>query len=141
MVLRQICSTLFVLEQTNGNQFVQSYAPTFYVQQGLGDTSFTYAMLGQAVGAIGCAAGIFLFDITGRRPLMIYASAVCAFLLYLGSGLGTIGNPNTNEVNTLVACFILLPAFTRISASNTAFLTGSEIGGVRMRKKMMVSCP
>lgn len=29
---KQICATLFILEQTNGNQFVQSYAPTFYVQ-------------------------------------------------------------------------------------------------------------
>lgn len=118
---------------------VQSYAPTFYVQQGLGAMSFTYAMIGQAIGVVGCAFGIVLFDITGRRPLMIYASTVCAFLLYLGSGLGTIGNPNTNETNTLVACFILLPAFTRISASNNAFLTGAEIGGVRMRKKIMVS--
>lgn len=118
---------------------VQSYAPTFYVQQGLGAMSFTYAMIGQVVGVVGGGAGIVLFDITGRRPLMIGASLVCAFLLYLGSGLGTIAMPNDNETNTLVACFILLPAFTRISASNCAFLTGSEIGGVRMRKKTMVN--
>lgn len=96
-------------------------------------------MIGQVVGVVGGGVGIVLFDITGRRPLMIGASLVCAFLLYLGSGLGTIAAPNNNETNTLVACFILLPAFTRISASNCAFLTGSEIGGVRMRKKTMVS--
>jgi MFS family permease len=127
-----------VLEQTNGNQFVQSYAATFYVQQGLGSLSFTYATIGQVIGVVGCAIGVLLFDITGRRPLLIYGSIVCTFLLYLASGLGTIHDPNQNEVNTLLACFMLLPAFTRISASNNAFLTGAEIGGLRMRKKIMV---
>jgi len=101
--------------------------------------AFTYTTTGQVVGVVGAAAGIILFDITGRRPLMIYGSVVCTFLLYLASGLGTIHDPNESEKNTLLACFILLPAFTRISASNTAFLTGAEIGGLRMRKKTMVS--
>lgn len=130
---------MFVLEQTNGNQFVQSYAATFYVQQGLGDKSFTYTTIGQVVGVVGAGFGVLLFDIAGRRPLFIYGSVVCTFLLYLASGLGQISQPNQNEANTILASFILLPAFTRISASNTAFLTGAEIGGVRMRKKTMVS--
>lgn len=125
----------------NGNQFVQSYAATFYVQQGLGAMSFTYSMIGQVVGVIGCAIGILLLDITGRRPLLMVAGAMCWFLLYLASGLGTIRSMNQNGVNTELACFMLLPAFTRISASNTAFLTGAEIGGVRMRKKTMVCTP
>ncbi|KAH8811051.1 hypothetical protein F5884DRAFT_819467 [Xylogone sp. PMI_703] len=132
-----ISATLFVLEQTNGNQFVQSCAATFYVQQGLGSMSFTYTMIGQVVGVVGCAIGIILLDISGRRPTFIYGSAICAFLLYLASGLGTIHPLNQNASNTLLACFMLLPAFTRISASNNAFLTGAEIGGVRMRKKIM----
>lgn len=135
----QIACTLFVLEQTNGNQFVQSYAATFYVQQGLGSKSFTYATLGQVVGVVGCAAGLILFDISGRRAMLIYGSAVCTFLLFLASGLGQSTNPSQSNVNTIIACFIINPAFTRISASNCAFLTGVEIGGVRMRKKIMVS--
>jgi SP family sugar:H+ symporter-like MFS transporter len=135
----QISATLFVLEQTNGNQFVQSYAATFYVQRGLGDMSFTYTTIGQVVGVVGCAVGLFLFDITGRRPLFIYGSAVCTFLLYLASGLGTVQHLSQDGANMILACFILLPAFTRISASNNAFLTGAEIGGTRMRKKIMVS--
>lgn len=125
----------------NGNQFVQSYAATFYVQQGLGAMSFTYSMIGQVVGFVGCAIGIFLLDVTGRRPLLIGAGAMCWFLLYLASGLGTIHSMSQNGINTELACFMLLPAFTRISASNTAFLTGAEIGGVRMRKKTMVCTP
>ncbi|KAJ5097379.1 hypothetical protein N7456_008100 [Penicillium angulare] len=132
-----ISATLFILEQMNGNQFVQSYAATFYTQQGLGAMSFTYTMIGQVVGVVGCAVGILLLDITGRRPLVIYGGAMCWFLLYLASGLGTIHPLNQNETNTELACFMLLPAFTRISASNTAFLTGAEIGGIRMRKKTM----
>ncbi|CAL5865892.1 uncharacterized protein PFLUO_LOCUS98 [Penicillium psychrofluorescens] len=132
-----ISATLFVLEQMNGNQFVQSYAATFYVQEGMGPMSFTYSMVGQVVGVVGCAIGLVLLDISGRRPLLIYGSAICTFLLYLASGLGTVPSMNQNEVNTTLACFILLPAFTRISASNNAFLTGAEIGGVRMRKKIM----
>lgn len=101
--------------------------------------SFTYAMIGQVVGLVGCAIGIFLLDIVGRRPLLIYGSAVCWFLLYLASGLGTVHSLNQSEINMEIACFMMLPAFTRISASNIAFLTGAEIGGIRMRKKIMVS--
>lgn len=101
--------------------------------------SFTYTMIGQVVGLVGCVIGIFLLDVTGRRPLLIYGSAVCWFLLYLASGLGTTHHMNQNEINTEIACFMMLPAFTRISASNIAFLTGAEIGGIRMRKKIMVS--
>lgn len=103
--------------------------------------SFTYSTVGQVVGIVGCGIGLVLFDISGRRPLMIGGSMVCTMLLYLAAGLGTIpaSRLNQNESNMILACFILLPAFTRISASNNAFLTGAEIGGVRMRKKTLVS--
>lgn len=134
-----ICATLFAIQQNNGNQFVQSYAATFYVDQGLGPMSFTYNMIGQAVGIVGCLAGTLLFDITGRRPLFVYASCVCVLLLYLGAGIGDTPDPNQTETRTMVSCFMILPFFTRISATNCAFLTGAEIGGVRMRKKIMVS--
>lgn len=137
--MQKISATLFVLEQTNGNQFVQSYAATFYVQEGLGSMSFTYSTIGQVIGVVGCGIGLALLDITGRRSTMIGGSFVCCLLLYLAAGLGTAQHINQNESNTILACFMLLPAFTRISASNNAFVTGAEIGGVRMRKKTMVS--
>lgn len=121
----------------NGNQFVQSYAPTFYVQQGLGAMSFTYNLLGQVVGFVGCFIGLVLLDLTGRRPLFIYGSAITGFLLFLAGGLGLSTQRDSNRANTIVACFILQKAFSRISATNCAFLTGAEIGGVRFRKKIM----
>lgn len=135
-----IVATMFCIQQSNGSQFVQSYAATFYVEQGLGAMSFTYNMIGQAIGVLGCFVGMLLFDISGRRPLFIYGSCVCLFLLYLASGIGgSSENPNEVETRTMVSCFMILPFFTRISGSNCAFLTGAEIGGVRMRKKIMVS--
>ena len=137
--IAQIAATIFVVEQMNGNQFVQSYAATFYVQEGLGSKSFTYATVGQVVGVVGCVFAVLSFDIIGRRPLFICGSVACAFFLYLAAGLGLKPNPNQNEVNTIIACFTLLAASTRISAGTICFLTGAEIGGVRMRKKIMVS--
>lgn len=103
--------------------------------------SFTYNTIGQTVGFVGCAIGLVLLDITGRRVLLIYGSCFCAALLYIAAGLGTIANPNQHQANMLITCFMLLPAFTRVAASNNAFLTGAEIGGVQMRKKIMVRVP
>ena len=121
----------------NGNQFVQSYAPTFYKQQGLGQNAFLYNLLGQVVGFVGCFIGLVLLDITGRRPLFIYGSVIVALLLFIAAGLGLSSGANSSRANAVVTCFILLKAFSRISATNCAFLTGAEIGGVRFRKKIM----
>lgn len=123
----------------NGNQFVQSYGATFYTQQGLGSMSFTYSTIGQVAGLVGSATGLVLFDVVGRRPPMIVGSLLCAIFLYLAAGVGLHKPLSTPAENTMLASFMLLPAFTRISATNTAFLTGAEIGGVHMRKKTMVS--
>lgn len=89
------------------------------------------------MGVIGCGVGLVLLDIAGRRTLFIAGSCVVVFLLYLASGMGLDSDPNQAKVNTLIACFIIFPIFSRISATNISFLTGAEIGGVRMRKKTM----
>ncbi len=133
-----IASTVFVFEQMNGNQFVLSYGATFYVQQGLGAKSFTYNIIGQVVGLAGCALGVLLTDWTGRRPLLIGGAFLTTFFLFLASGLGSIKGITAAQTNTMLACFMILPATCRISATNNAFLTGAEIGGVQMRKKIMV---
>lgn len=62
----QISATLFVSVQMNDHQFFHAYAATFYIEQGLGVMQFTYSMIGQVVGFVGCAIGIILLDITGR---------------------------------------------------------------------------
>lgn len=133
-----IATSLFIFEQTNGNQFIQSYGATFYVQQGLGAMSFTYQTVGQVLGFIGCVVGIFIMDYIGRRAAFIGGSAITALLLFIAAGLGLQEKPlNQASTNATIACFVILPATTRLSASQCAFLTGAEIGGVRMRKKIM----
>lgn len=132
-----IVASLFIFQQTNGNQFVNSYGPTFYKQSGYGDASFTYAMIGQAMTGFGSLLGILLTDYTGRRPLMIIGGLMCGVLLSIGAALGSQPDPNQSEKRTVIATFILLSIFTKLSASNNAFLIGAEIGGVKMRKKTM----
>ncbi|CAL5868250.1 uncharacterized protein PFLUO_LOCUS2474 [Penicillium psychrofluorescens] len=132
-----IVASLFIFRQTNGNQFVNSYGPTFYKQSGYGDASFTYATIGQAMTIVGSFFGILITDYTGRRPLMIVGGLFCGILLSIGAALGSEANPNQSEKRTVIATFLLLGIFTKISASNNAFLIGAEIGGVRMRKKIM----
>lgn len=126
--LTWIRATVFIFEQMNGNQFVLSYGATFYVQQRVGAMSFTYNIIGQVVGTLGCLPGVLITDWTGRRPLLVVGAALTTFFLYLASGLGTIHNINQGETNMMLACFMILPATCRISATNNAFLTGAEIG-------------
>ena len=132
-----IVASLFIFQQTNGNQFVNSYGPTFYKQSGYGDSSFTYATVGQAMTIIGSLTGVLLTDYTGRRPLMIIGGFMCGILLTIGAALGSQPHPSDAEKQTVIATFLLLGIFTKISASNNAFLIGAEIGGVKMRKKIM----
>lgn len=132
-----IVASLFVFQQTNGNQFVNSYGPTFYKQRGYGDASFTYSMIGQVMTVVGSFLGVMVTDYTGRRPLMTGGGLMCGVLLSIGAALGSQPSPNVAEKRTVIATFILLGIFTKISASNNAFLVGSEIGGIKMRKKIM----
>jgi hypothetical protein len=132
-----IVASLFIFQQTNGNQFVNSYGPTFYKQSGYGGASFTYATVGQAMTIVGSLFGILVTDYTGRRPLMIWGGLMCGVLLSIGAALGSHDPPNQAEKRTVIATFLLLGIFTKISASNNAFLIGAEIGGVKMRKKTM----
>ncbi|CAK7199486.1 hypothetical protein SEUCBS139899_002166 [Sporothrix eucalyptigena] len=132
-----IVASLFIFQQTNGNQFVNSYGPTFYKQVGYGNASFTYATVGQALTIVGTFGGLILTDYTGRRPLMIYGGFMCGILLSIGAAVGDVAHKNISETRLVIATFLLLSVFTKISASNNAFLIGSEIGGTRMRKKIM----
>ncbi len=62
---------------------------------------------------------------------------MCGILLTIGAALGSDAHANQAERQTVIATFLLLGIFTKMSASNNAFLIGAEIGGVKMRKKIM----
>ncbi|CAK7222120.1 hypothetical protein SCUCBS95973_004733 [Sporothrix curviconia] len=132
-----IVASLFIFQQTNGNQFVNSYGPTFYKSVGYGNASFTYATIGQALTIVGTFGGLALTDYTGRRPLMIVGGFMCGILLSIGAAVGDVADKNISETRLVIATFLLLSVFTKISASNNAFLIGAEIGGTRMRKKIL----
>lgn len=132
-----IVASLFIFQQTNGNQFVNSYGPTFYKESGYGNASFTYAMIGQAMTIVGSLSGILITDYTGRRPLMIIGGFMCGIMLSIGAALGSVHDPSVAEKRMVIASFLILSIFTKVSASNNAFLIGAEIGGARMRKKIL----
>lgn len=55
-------------------------------------------------------------------------------MLALG-GLGSKKNPSSADINGVVACLILYCLSVRVSYQQNCFLIGSEIGGVRLRRK------
>ena len=49
--------------------------------------------------------------------------------------VGSKANPSSAEINGVVASLILFFVFVRVSYQTNCFLIGSEIGGVKLRKK------
>ncbi|PSR83417.1 general substrate transporter [Coniella lustricola] len=132
-----VVSLLFWFQQTAGGQFVNSYGPTFFKQMGLGNLSFTYSFLATLAGFVAAAIGMLFVDRIGRRPLMISGMFFAALFNFIIAGLGTKENLSETETNVVVASLILLNASCKYSASLCAYLITSEIGGIRMRKKII----
>ncbi|KAL1406155.1 hypothetical protein Q8F55_007839 [Vanrija albida] len=133
-----ISPMLFWFYQTTGNSFYNAYGPSFFKEIGLGSKSFTYATVVQLVGAVGSAIAIFLTDRVGRRPLII--TGACGLILFdfLIAGLGGSAPRTTTNNNVVVASFILMIFSTKVSWATHCFLVASELGGLRMRKKVMM---
>ncbi|ORY25074.1 general substrate transporter [Naematelia encephala] len=132
------CGLLFWFYQTTGNSFYNAYGPSFFVSVGLGTKSFTYATIVQLVGAIGSFIAIMITDITGRRPLIITGAALLILWNCLIAGLGSSSVRTTTSNNMVVASFILMLFSTKISWATHCFLVGSELGGTRMRRKIIM---
>lgn len=130
-----VASLLFWFHQTTGQQFVNSYGPTFFKLQGLGADAFTYSFVAQAAGVAGPLISMFLVDRVGRRPLLISGLFLAVLFNFLVAGLGRLVDPSTGEVNTVIASIILLNFSCKYSINMMAYLITAEIGGVKMRKK------
>lgn len=76
-----IAWSLFVFLQFTGIQFTNSYAATFYVQQGLKAKSFTYVVIGNAGQIASCLFQITMYDHIGRRPFAIFGGLFCGIFL------------------------------------------------------------
>lgn len=137
-----IAWSLFVFLQFTGIQFVNSYGATFYVAEGLKANSFTYIVIGSALQVVSCLFQIFMYDHIGRRPFAIFGGFFCFIFLTVVSSLGNGGSAkptgDSTTVNAIIASIILTQFFGRWSVTN-AFVIGGEIGGVKMRKKILAS--
>ena len=118
-------------QETSGNQWVASYAATFYKAQGLGANSFTYSNLAQVAGLVGSIVMVSTVDILGRRPLLIMGTALSAIFLYVTGALATKPHPTIPERNMIVAGLILVnfvvkASISTISCESCLFGTGLD---------------
>ncbi|KAK0301592.1 hypothetical protein LTR82_018227, partial [Friedmanniomyces endolithicus] len=134
-----IAWSCFVFLQFSGVQFINSYGATFYVNYGLGAKSFSYIAIGNALQIGSCMFQIIMYDFWGRRPFAIMAGLFGFIFLSTIAEVGAHGSLAPTAVNTIVAGVIITQIFTRWSTTN-AFVVGAEIGGMKLRKKLMATC-
>lgn len=77
-----------------------------------------------------------MYDHWGRRFFTAASGFFCFVWLALIAELGDSGIRTTAAVNTVIAAVIFTSTFSRWTVAN-AFVIGSEIGGLKMRKKLM----
>lgn len=133
-----IAWSLFVFLQFTGVQFVNSYGPTFYVSEGLKARSFTYIVIGNSLQVVSCLFQIIMYDYIGRRPFATFGGLFCFIFLAVVSSLGSMKVQSKSAIDAIIASIILVQVFSRWSVTN-AFVIGAEIGGVKMRKKLLAT--
>ena len=79
-----------------------------------------------------------MYDYIGRRFFAIFGGLFCFIFLCVVSTLGTWTVFTPTSINALIASVILVQMFSRWSVTN-AFVIGAEIGGVKMRRKVMAT--
>ena len=84
---------------------------------------------------LGTLITMCLLDTIGRRNILIVGCFMQTFFMLLVAGLGTKKNKTSSDVHGFVASLIIFYVWEKVSLSVNAFLIGSEMGGVRMRKK------
>lgn len=133
-----IAWSMFVFLQFTGVQFVNTFGATFYVAQGLAHKSFTYIVAGNVLQIASCLFQIIMYDFWGRRIFAILGGFFCFIFLSVVAGLGVITDPTATQRSAVIASVILTQTFSRWSVTN-AFVIGAEIGGVKMRRKIMAT--
>ena len=108
---------------------------------GLGNNAFTYQVVqyGVSIGAVIVAQ--VLYDYLGRRPILIVGTLLQTLFMLLVAGLGTKGNKSSSDVQGVVWGIILFYPTSRMGLGNCTHLITAEMGGIDLRKKLMVSTP
>lgn len=135
-----IACSMFVFLQFTGIQFTNSFGATFYVANGLAANAFTYVVIGSALQVGSCMFQIILYDRIGRRVFAILGGLLCFIFLSVVSSLGVGGSAKPLDskaaTHAIIASIILTQTFARWAVTN-AFVIGGEIGGTKMRKKVL----
>ncbi|KAJ9647499.1 hypothetical protein H2204_000128 [Knufia peltigerae] len=135
-----IVTLMFFFQQTTGQQFANSYGPTFFKSMGLApDRLFAYSILIPLAGLCGCIIAVLTTDTIGRRTLCYIGAALATMF---GALIGSVGSKpgadnNTTDSNVVIASVILLNGVCKLGVASQCWLVGSEIGGIQMRKKLM----
>ena len=103
------------------------------------DQLFSYSILIPVAGLSGCIIAVLTTDTVGRRTLCYIGAALATMFGALIGGIGSKPGANENETdsNVVVASVILLNGVCKLGVASQCWLIGSEIGGTRMRKKLM----
>ncbi|KAK5273415.1 hypothetical protein LTR96_000014 [Exophiala xenobiotica] len=135
-----IVTLMFFFQQTTGQQFANSYGPTFFKSVHLPSGQlFSYSILIPLAGLCGCIIAVLTTDTVGRRTLCCVGAALATMFAAL---IGSVGskpgaNDNTTDSNVVIASVILLNGVCKLGVASQCWLIGSEIGGIQMRKKLM----
>ena len=113
--LTMVATWLFIFQQWNGQQFVNAYGPTFYVQMGLGSMAFIYTIINGVVGQVMGIGFSFVLDKIGRRRQLMGGIAVSTIFMLLVAILGSRPSPTKAQINMVVASIILFRGFSGIS--------------------------
>ncbi|KAH8901337.1 general substrate transporter [Thozetella sp. PMI_491] len=135
-----IVTFMFFFQQVTGQQFANSYGPTFFASMGLpADKLFTYSILIAFAGLCGCMIAVMTTDTIGRRTLCYIGAALATMFGALIGAIGSKPGANSRETdsNVVVASVILLNGVCKLGVSSQCWLIGSEIGGTQMRKKLL----
>ena len=105
---------------------------------GLGQNAFTYQTVQYGCSIVAVAIAQSLYDRLGRRPILITGTALQTLFMLLVAGLGTKAHKTRADVHGVVASLIMFYPVSRFGMGNCCYLISSEMGGVDMRKKLLV---
>ena len=101
-------------------------------------------VVNNATSVVTAVMSMFLFDVLGRRTLVMHGGwSQGAFLVSIGA-LGRLPHPNIHQSNGIVAGMQLSTCILHMTLGPGAYITAAEIGTQDLREKTMafaVSAP